>query len=474
MNFTDLGVSTDIANLLARAGIDTPFPIQTATIPPALEGRDLCGRAPTGSGKTLAFAIPLAARVGRAGPRRPRALVLTPTRELAGQIQDAIEPLVATRDRRVATFYGGTNIKHDIRQLNRGVDVAVATPGRLADLIRRRHVDLGDVDIVVIDEADRMADMGFLPEVRRLLDDTSPNRQTLLFSATLDGDVDVLVRHYQNDPVRHEVEATAEEVGDVDHLFWSVDHHDRRQVTGDIVRAAAPAIVFTRTKRGADRLAKRLASDGITTAAIHGNRSQRQRERALASFADGSVAALVATDVAARGIHVDAVGTVVHYDLPATDKDYVHRSGRTGRAGADGTVISLVVSDKRADADSIQRSLGMKTGVMPVDLDALATRYAANGGSSRPSRAPKPSIAPERDEPTASNGNGGGGDGTVKWFNAHKGYGFIVPDTGGEDLFVHFSEIQASGFKTLDDGQRVRFTVAQGRKGPQATAVTTP
>ncbi len=456
-SFTDLGVSNDVADVLADAGIDIPFPIQAATIPPALEGRDLCGRAPTGSGKTLAFAIPLAARVGHARAQRPRALVLTPTRELAGQIHDALEPLAATRSRTVTTFYGGTNINHDIRRSRKGVDIAVATPGRLADLIRRGHVDLGDVEIVVIDEADRMADMGFLPEVRRLLDGTPPDRQTLLFSATLDGDVDVLVRHYQRDPVRHEVDADAEETGDVRHLFWSVDHHDRRQVTGDILRSAAPAIVFTRTKRGADRLAKRLAADGIATAAIHGNRSQNQRERALARFAEGQVSALVATDVVARGIHVDEVGIIVHYDLPATDKDYVHRSGRTGRAGADGTVVSLVVDDKRGDAESIQRSLGMPRGLRPVDLDALAVRSAADGGSSRPAGG----SASHDDD----------GDGTVKWFSAHKGYGFIVPDAGGEDLFVHFSGIEGSGYRSLEDGQRVRFTAVPGRKGQQATEV---
>ncbi len=456
-SFTGIGVPDDLAEVLARAGIDTPFPIQTATIPSALAGRDLCGRAPTGSGKTLAFAVPLVTRVGRADPHRPRALVLTPTRELAGQITDAIEPLAAVRSRRVASIYGGTSIRRDIDRLRRGVDIIVATPGRLADLVQRGDVRLGDVDIVVVDEADRMADMGFLPEVRRLLDATSRDRQTLLFSATLDGDVDVLVRDYQRDPVRHEVDAPDEQTGDVEHVFWSVDRHDRRRVAGAIARSTDSAIIFTRTKRGADRLAKRLGADGIATAAIHGNRSQNQRERALQRFADGRVSALVATDVAARGIHIDDVGVVVHYDLPSTDKDYVHRSGRTGRAGATGRVISLVVDDARADADGIQRSLGLDRGLRPVDLDALNTGAPTD----------------ERPDPTAGTGSTSpDGSGTVKWFSADKGYGFIVSDDGGEDLFVHYSQIQGTGYLTLEDGQRVRFTPKPARKGLQAMAVS--
>jgi superfamily II DNA/RNA helicase len=462
-SFTDLGVSSELADVLAHAGIDTPFPIQDATIPPALDGRDLCGRAPTGSGKTLAFALPVAARVQRARANRPRALILTPTRELAGQIHEVLEPLAASRSRRVASIYGGTNIRRDIKHLSRGVDIVVGTPGRLADLVRRGDLHLGEVDIVVIDEADRMADMGFLPQVRELLDQTSAGRQTLLYSATLDGDVDVLVRHYQRDPVRHEVERPAEETGDVEHIFWSVSHRDRRRVAGEIARSTSPTLIFTRTKRGADRLAKNLSKDGISTAAIHGNRSQNQRERALERFADGHVEALVATDVAARGIHVDDVATVVHYDLPATDKDYVHRSGRTGRAGANGRVISLVVEDTRADAHSIQRSLGMERALHPVDLEAV------RGTPSRPRREqrdPSRNRSPRRDERS-----GGSSSGRVKWFNPKRGYGFIAGD-GGEDLFVHVSEIRGSRATSLEDGQRVRFTPESGPKGLQATEVT--
>ncbi len=404
--FADLGLPADFVDDLRDRGIDAPFPIQAATIPDALAGRDVCGRAPTGSGKTLAFSVPTLLRVPRAASRRPSALVLTPTRELAGQVRDAMEPLAALVDRRVATVYGGTNIKRDISRLRSGIDVLVATPGRLADLVQRGACDLSRVQVVVLDEADRMADMGFLPEVRRLLDRTADDRQTLLFSATLDGDIDVLVRHYQHDPARHVAEDPVEESGDVDHHFWATTSQDRRPQTIALLRQTSPAIVFTRTKRGADRLAKQLAKAGVTTAAIHGNRNQNQRERALAQFADGRVQALVATDVAARGIHVDDVALVVHYDLPGSDKDYVHRSGRTGRAGADGTVVSLVMPDQQSDARAIQRALGLSTGTGSMDLGAVgtptsATRRSPASSTDRPSR---PDHGPGKGSNSAKDG----------------------------------------------------------------------
>jgi superfamily II DNA/RNA helicase len=374
--FTELRVPRDICQVLADRGIDAAFPIQTLTIADAMDGRDLCGRAPTGSGKTLAFGIPLAARTQRGRKRRPNALVLVPTRELASQVAETVRPLAETRGLRTATFYGGTAIDRDRKRLERGVDIAIACPGRLADLVRRGWVHLDDVRQVVLDEADRMADMGFLPEVRRLVDLTHPQRQTLLFSATLDGDVDVLIRRYQRDPVRHELAETEESTGDVRHLFWATGVQERLPVTADIVRSASPAIVFTRTKRGADRVAKQLGRRGVPAAAIHGDRSQRQRERALADFSARRVTTLVATDVAARGIHVDDVGVVVHYDPAGTDKDYVHRSGRTGRAGADGIVVTLVLPDKAPDVRAVQRALGMSQGVAPVSLDAMSAPVA--------------------------------------------------------------------------------------------------
>jgi superfamily II DNA/RNA helicase len=412
--FADLGVPTDIARALAAAGMHEPFPIQAASLPHALAGRDLCGRAPTGSGKTLAFALPLAVRVGRAQPGHPTGLVLTPTRELAAQVKATLEPLAQVRGQRLATIYGGTNINTDIRRLRRGVDIVVATPGRLADLVRRREIHLDAVDVVVLDEADRMADMGFLPEVTRLLDLTPSRRQTLLFSATLDGDVDVLVRRYQRTPARIEVEGSEEELGDVRHLFWATERTERRAVTARIARGAGPTIVFTRTKRGADRLAKQLTTDGIRAAAIHGDRSQRQRERALADFQDGRSTTLVATDVAARGIHVDDVAVVVHYDPPATDKDYVHRSGRTGRAGATGVVVSLVTSDDHATVDAFQRALELPRGLHPLDYGQITAAEVpdpvapARGDRGRGGRPDGAAARGGRQAPKQGSGGGNG------------------------------------------------------------------
>ncbi|HWH31104.1 MAG TPA: DEAD/DEAH box helicase [Egibacteraceae bacterium] len=370
--FSDLGVSPKIIAALAKRGIDAPFPIQALTIADAMTGRDLCGRAPTGSGKTLAFGVPVASLARKGGPRKPSALILVPTRELAAQVAETIAPLAQARGLNVASFYGGTSIGKDRQRLERGVDIAVACPGRLEDLIDRNVVNLSNVRLVVLDEADRMADMGFLPAVKRLLDQTSPERQTLLFSATLDGDVDVVIRRYQRDPARHELAASAEDDGDVRHLFWTAGSSDRVRVTRDIVGRSSPAIVFTRTKHGADRVAKQLVREGVRAVAIHGDRSQGQRQRALADFTAGKASVLVATDVAARGIHVDKVGVVVHFDPAGTDKDYVHRSGRTGRAGADGIVVTLVSPEKRKDVQSLQRALGMRQPIQAPALDQLA------------------------------------------------------------------------------------------------------
>ncbi|MEW6471674.1 MAG: DEAD/DEAH box helicase [Actinomycetota bacterium] len=368
VTFTDLGVSADLTARLAERGVTEPFPIQAATIPAALDGRDICGRAPTGSGKTLAFGIPLVTRVSKAKPSKPRALVLAPTRELAAQIERALTPLAAGRQRRVAALYGGVGFGSQLAALRRGADIVVATPGRLTDLIERRQADLCDVEIVVVDEADRMADMGFLPQIRRLLDQVRPDRQTYLFSATLDGDVDVLVKRYQRNPFVHEVETPAGEDDRRQHLFWRTDRAERASVAAQVVVRHGSTVVFCRTKRGADRLARQLNQAGVSAAAIHGDRSQAQREKALAAFSGGRVQALVATDVAARGIHVDAVGCVLHFDPPEDEKAYVHRSGRTGRAGAGGTVLSLVTAETAGAVKVLQRALGLPTGTTAPDL----------------------------------------------------------------------------------------------------------
>ncbi len=388
--FSDLGVPRWLADRLQRRGIDAPFPIQAATLPDALAGRDVSGRAPTGSGKTIAFGIPLVVGVGRAEPRRPRGLVLVPTRELASQVCDELRQLAGPKGPRIEAFYGGVGFQRQIDALRRGVDVAVCCPGRLADLIGQGLVKLGDVDFVVVDEADRMADMGFLPEVKRLLDACAADRQTLLFSATLDGAVDVLVRRYQRDPVRHEHVVEEEDLSRARHEFWSVERADKVATAAALVSRSSATVVFCRTKRGADRVARQLEGAGVTAVAIHGGRSQGQRERALKSFDEGRVAALVATDVAARGIHVDGVSCVVHFDPPGEAKDYVHRSGRTARAGASGLVVSLVPSELRSDVKKLQRELGYPLGFTDADLEAvgpvIADRPRSNGSESDGSR----------------------------------------------------------------------------------------
>jgi superfamily II DNA/RNA helicase len=373
VTFASLGVPAGLSNVLSSQGLTEPFPIQAATLPDALAGRDVCGRAPTGSGKTLAFGLPVVAAVGAIGHRlrRPAALILVPTRELAAQVERTIAPLAAAANARVVSIYGGVSYGKQRSALQRGVEIVVGCPGRLEDLITQGALVLSDVNMVVIDEADRMADMGFLPAVRRLLDATRSDRQTLLFSATLDGDVDVLIKRYQHDPARHEVVADEEATGDVVHAFWRAEQSDRAALTAAIVAAHAPAVIFCRTRHGADRLTKRLEAAGVGAAPIHGARSQAQRDRALAAFSAGSLQALVATDVAARGIHVDDVACVIHYDLPADPKDYVHRSGRTGRAGADGIVVSLVGGDQGKLARSMQKQMDLPFVLSAPDLDSL-------------------------------------------------------------------------------------------------------
>jgi superfamily II DNA/RNA helicase len=399
MTFRDLGLPAALSDTLTRRGITTPFPIQAATIPDALAGADICGKAPTGSGKTLAFGLPLLARVAPARPRRPRALVLSPTRELADQITNELRAAAKAVGRSMVAVYGGVAYGPQIDGLQRGADVVVACPGRLEDLIDRRALTLHDVDIVVVDEADRMADMGFLPAVRRILDQTAPKRQTLLFSATLDGDVASLTEHYQRAPRRHEAAADRQDAADAVHHFWSVERHDRVTHTAAIVAAASPAIIFTRTRHGADRLARQLGKEGVSAASLHGGRSQNQRTRSLEHFISGTVQALVATDVAARGIHVDNVATVVHYDPPNDEKAYIHRSGRTARAGASGQVVSLIESSKTQAARRLQRRLGLD---LPIGKPTVEVLEEPESGSRRAPRhrtdeeSPGRSDAPHR------------------------------------------------------------------------------
>jgi superfamily II DNA/RNA helicase len=356
----ELGVPKNIISGLVSRGIEAPFPVQEATLPDALAGHDICGKAPTGSGKTLAFGIAIAVKVTKSRPGRPTGLVLVPTRELAAQVAKEISLLCGGSDIRVSAVYGGAGYGPQVKAA-RASSIVVATPGRLEDLIKRRDLDLGAVAVAVIDEADRMADMGFMPAVKRIMRAVTTNRQTLLFSATLDGDIDMLIREFQNSPKRHAV-ATAENAGEIDHLFWNVSRENRTKVLAEIATQYERAIVFCRTKHGSDRLAGNLESMGINTCVIHGNRSQAQREKALEQFRRGKATVMVATDVAARGIHIDAVPVVVHFDMPEDPKDYIHRSGRTGRAGMKGTVISLIDKSMRRTTTSLCR--GMKFDVI--------------------------------------------------------------------------------------------------------------
>ena len=356
----ELGVPKNIISGLVARGIEAPFPVQEATLPDALAGNDICGKAPTGSGKTLAFGIAIAAKVTKSRPGRPTGLVLVPTRELAAQVAKEISLLCGGSDIRVSAVYGGAGYGPQVKAA-RASSIVVATPGRLEDLIKRRDLDLGAVVVAVIDEADRMADMGFMPAVKRIMRSVTTNRQTLLFSATLDGDIDLLIREFQNSPKRHAV-ASAENAGEIDHLFWNVSRDNRTKVLAEIATQYERAIVFCRTKHGSDRLAGNLESMGINTCVIHGNRSQAQREKALEQFRRGKATVMVATDVAARGIHIDAVPVVVHFDMPEDPKDYIHRSGRTGRAGMKGTVISLIDKSMRRTTTSLCR--GMKFDVI--------------------------------------------------------------------------------------------------------------
>ncbi len=409
LRFRDLGVPLALTEVLERQGISTPFPIQAATLPDSLSGRDVCGKAPTGAGKTLAFGLAILSRLdaeprtGRSRRRHPSSLILVPTRELAAQIETDLAPLAKALGASVTSVYGGVGYGKQLHALRNGVDVLIACPGRLTDLVERGSVDLSFVKIVVVDEADRMADMGFLPVVRRLVDRTGSPRQVLLFSATLDGPVDRLVRDYQRDPVRHEVRSASADRGAVHHHFWRVERQHRIAVTAETITARGPAIVFCRTKRGADRLSDRLARSGLHTAAIHGDRSQGQRERALADFRSGRLDALVATDVAARGIHVDAVPLVVHFDPPADHTDYVHRAGRTGRAGADGIVVSLVEREHVAGIERMQKRLGLSSRISAPDVLALATvDRTGRSQSPRP-----PTKRPSRPGSTVEQRSGG-------------------------------------------------------------------
>jgi superfamily II DNA/RNA helicase len=359
--FGPLGVPTELVKMLGVDGIIQPTPVQTAVIPDATAGRDVLGRARTGSGKTLAFGLPILTRLAgrRSRANHPRALIIVPTRELAGQVAAALEPLAGELKLSLVTVYGGTPYGWQIRSLDRGADLVIATPGRLQDLVDKGVCVLDDVEVVTLDEADHLCDLGFYPAVSDLLAATPPGGQRLLLSATLDGDVDRLVRRYLDNPARHEVDPDSGAVTTMDHHVLVVGHQAKLEVTTELVRANPRSIVFTRTKDGATRLAGELEVAGVPAVDLHGDLSQRVRERNLRRFRSGAAQVVVATDVAARGIHVEGVGMVVHFDPPGEPKAYLHRSGRTARAGASGAVVTMATPSQALTLTGLHRRAGV-------------------------------------------------------------------------------------------------------------------
>jgi superfamily II DNA/RNA helicase len=401
-------VPARLSACLATRGIDQPTPIQAATLPDSLAGRDVLGRGRTGSGKTYAFLLPLVARLSDGGrPRRgaPRALVLAPTRELVTQIDAALAPLAAEAGLTTRTVFGGVGQQPQVNALRRGVDVVVACPGRLEDLIGQGHCSLDDIEVTVLDEADHMADLGFLPGVRRILRRTPKGSQRLLFSATLDKAVDALVREFLVDPVVHEADSPQSPVSTMSHHVLQVEREHRLPVLVDLASAPGRTLVFTRTKHGAKALARQLNRAGVPTVELHGNLGQGARNRNLEAFHAGRAATLVATDVAARGIHVDDVTRVVHADLPAEHKSYLHRSGRTARAGNSGTVVTLINREQVREAKRLAKAAGISPVTTRVDGASHPVLLDLAPGERVLAGALETAPSPSR---TRSGGGGGG------------------------------------------------------------------
>jgi len=413
VTFAELGLPAALVDALHDRGLMAPFAIQTVTIPDSLAGRDVLGRAQTGSGKTLAFGLPMLATLAgaKSAPRAPRGLVLVPTRELAAQVDAALAPLAHALDLRVATVVGGVSMSRQVDELARGVDLLVATPGRLFDHVQQRTVDLSQVTITTLDEADHMADMGFLPQVTKLLDRT-PRGQRLLFSATLDGEVDKIVKRYLTNPVTHSTAPMVASITTMEHHLLLVDPDDKKNVVAHVAARAGRTIMFVRTKHGVDRLAKQLRATGAKAGALHGGKAQNNRTRTLDAFKDGTTPVLVATDVAARGIHVDDVSLVVHVDPPADPKDYLHRAGRTARAGDDGIVVTLVTHPERREVEAMTKKAGVKAVSTPVR--AGDTELARITGARSPSGTPVMASAPPQVQgPPRRSGRSSGGRSTA-------------------------------------------------------------
>ncbi|MFD3323793.1 DEAD/DEAH box helicase [Streptomyces sp. NPDC058701] len=416
--FEDMDMPEALLKTLAAQGVTSPFPIQSATLPNSLVGRDLLGRGRTGSGKTLAFGLALLARIAgrRAEPKAPLALVLVPTRELAQQVTDALAPYATAVNLRIATVVGGMSINRQSGALRRGSEVLVATPGRLKDLIERGDADLSQVEITVLDEADQMTDMGFMPQVTALLKQVRSDGQRMLFSATLDKNIDKLVKMFLTDPVGHSVDPSAGAVTTMEHhVLYVMDETDKKAVATRIAARDGRVIMFVDTKRGVDRMVKKLLADGVRASGLHGGRSQPQRNRTLDWFKTGEVTALVATNVAARGIHIDDLDLVVNVDPPTDHKDYLHRGGRTARAGESGSVVTLVLPDQKRDMTRLMSDAGIspRTAQIKSSDEELARLTGAKEPSGIPVVLDVPQPTPPRQrsasKPATGNGAGGGG-----------------------------------------------------------------
>jgi superfamily II DNA/RNA helicase len=365
-SFATLGLDDDIVEVLTNQGITSPFPIQQMTIPEVLEGLDVCGKAKTGSGKTLAFGLPMVQMLADAQSKRPRAIILVPTRELCLQVATALEPFVQKRGHELIAVYGGVPLKPQMKALSGGAEVVVATPGRLIDLIDRKAVNTESVEMVIIDEADEMADMGFLPQVHHVMRDVRSEAQVMLFSATLDNRVQALVNSYLNDPVYHEVASETKTVEESEHRFLEVHHMDKAKVVARIAATSTRTIVFVQTKRNADRVAKELRELDVAAQAIHGDIPQAKRERTLDRISTGKTEVLVSTNVAARGIHIDGLDVVIHWDPPEDARTYLHRSGRTARAGQAGLVVTLVEWNQAHIVRRVQKEAGLNVQIVKM------------------------------------------------------------------------------------------------------------
>jgi superfamily II DNA/RNA helicase len=402
--FEALGVPAPLVEVLTTSGITAPFPIQVATLPDSLGGRDVLGRGRTGSGKTLAFSLPLVARLAASDskrqPKRPRSLILVPTRELANQVAAVVDPMARALGMRTTTIFGGVGQNPQVSALAGGLDVVIACPGRLEDLIQQGHCDLGAIEVTILDEADHMADLGFLPGVKRIMDRTPKVGQRMLFSATLDNGVDVLVKRYLSNPVTHSVDPAVAPVSTMTHHVLQVQNADKAEVVRQLASGLGRSVLFTRTKHQAKKLAKQLTAQGIPSVDLHGNLSQNARERNLEAFTTGASRVLCATDIAARGIHVDDVALVVHVDPPAEHKAYLHRSGRTARAGAEGAVVTVSTPDQAGEVRTLARQAGISPKVSVVRPGAPEIEALTGPAAAYVEPAPMPEPQPQ--------GNGGG------------------------------------------------------------------